>query len=203
MKGITINRDTDGEIREVRYLTDDRDARDGRRLELCIGWGANGDWYVVTVPEGERSISAVRLCTSGGASSAVPGFVPLIAEAFRKLAAAGDPNTPFVRAGLATSVPDETVKGALAKLQKRYGDIVAKRLLHPTKENRNMDGERIRREMIHKHAKLLADGIANMVESVMPSPENFAYNIPREQMEMLLVGFADEIMRQIREPNPF
>jgi hypothetical protein len=87
-KGITIHRDSEGNVREVRYLTDDRDARDGRRLELCIGWGNNGDWYVVTVPEGERSVSAVRLCTSGGASSVVPGFVPLIAEAFRKLVAA-------------------------------------------------------------------------------------------------------------------
>ena len=82
-KGITVNRDSDGTVREVRYLTDDRDARDGRRLELCIGWGNNGDWYVVTVPEGEHSMSMVRLCTSGGAS--VPGFVPLIAAAFRKL----------------------------------------------------------------------------------------------------------------------
>lgn len=88
MKGITVHRDSDGQAREVRYLTDDRDARDGRRLELCIGWGNNGDWHVVTVPEGERSVSAVRLCTSGGASSVVPGFVPLIAEAFRKLLAA-------------------------------------------------------------------------------------------------------------------
>ena len=93
MKGITINRDSEGQVREVRYLTDDRDARDGRRLELCIGWGNNGDWYVVTVPEGERSVSAVRLCTSGGASAVVPGFVPLIAEAFRKLvAASGEQN---------------------------------------------------------------------------------------------------------------
>jgi hypothetical protein len=87
-RGITVNRDSEGQVREVRYLTDDRDARDGRRLELCIGWGNNGDWYVVTVPEGERGVSAVRLCTSGGASSVVPGFVPLIAEAFRKLLAA-------------------------------------------------------------------------------------------------------------------
>jgi hypothetical protein len=86
VKGITVHRDTDGNVREVRYLTDDRDARDGRRLELCIGWGNNGDWYVVTVPEGEHSLM-VRLCTSGGASSAVPGFVPLIAQAFRKLVA--------------------------------------------------------------------------------------------------------------------
>lgn len=95
MNGITINKDTEGNVREVRYLTDDRDARDGRRLELCIGWGHNGDWYVVTVPEGERSVSAVRLCTSGGASSAVPGFVPLIAEAFRRLVRAAEDEDRF------------------------------------------------------------------------------------------------------------
>lgn len=88
--GITIHRDEDGQPREVRYLTDDRDARDGRRLELCIGYGNNGDWYVVTVPQGEHSFSMVRLCTSGGASSRVPGFVPLIAEVFWKLVAAGE-----------------------------------------------------------------------------------------------------------------
>ena len=88
MNGITVNKDTDGIAREVRYLTDDRDARDGRRLELCIGWGNNGDWYVVTVPEGERSFNAVRLCTSGGASSRVPGLCPLIAQIFRLLVAA-------------------------------------------------------------------------------------------------------------------
>lgn len=87
MNGITVNKDGDGNVREVRYLTDDRDGR--RRLELVIGWGNNGDWYVVTVPEGERSLNAVRLCTSGGASSAVPGMVPLVADIFRKLAKAG------------------------------------------------------------------------------------------------------------------
>jgi hypothetical protein len=88
MNGITVKKDADGTVRAVRYLTDDRDLRDGRRLELCISWGNNGDWYVNTVPEGEYGMDAVRLCTSGGASSRVPGFVPLIAEAFRKLAAA-------------------------------------------------------------------------------------------------------------------
>jgi len=91
--GITVNRDSDGKVREVRYLTDDRDS--SRRLELVIGWGNNGDWYVVTVPEGERSMRAVRLCTSGGASSAVPGLTVLVADMFRKLArAAGEENIP-------------------------------------------------------------------------------------------------------------
>jgi hypothetical protein len=87
MHGITINRDTEGNVREVRYLTDDRDSR--HRHELVIGWGNNGDWYVYTVPEGERSMAMVRLCTSGGASSAVPGLTVLVAEMFRKLARAG------------------------------------------------------------------------------------------------------------------
>jgi hypothetical protein len=88
--GITVNRGEDGNVREVRYLTDDRDARDGRRLELCIGWGNNGDWYVVTVPEGTRCFDAVRLCTSGGASSNVPGLTVLVAQMFHLLADAGN-----------------------------------------------------------------------------------------------------------------
>jgi hypothetical protein len=86
--GITVNRDSEGNVREVRYLTDDRDTRDGRRLELCIGWGNNGDWYIVTVPEGGRSFDAVRLCTSGGASSNVPGLTVLVAQMFRLLSEA-------------------------------------------------------------------------------------------------------------------
>lgn len=92
--GITVNRDGEGKVREVRYLTDDRDARDGRRLELVIGWGNNGDWYVVTVPEGGRSFDAVRLCTSGGISSSVPGATVLIARLFRVLAEAGGESLP-------------------------------------------------------------------------------------------------------------
>jgi hypothetical protein len=72
---------------EVRYLTDDRDAAD--RNELVIYAGGNGDWYVATAPRGQGSMGrAVRICTSGGASSAVPGLGLAIARAFRALAAA-------------------------------------------------------------------------------------------------------------------
>lgn len=74
------------EIREVRYLTDDRDGLEGKRNELVIGFGGNGDWYLAVVPEGQGTIGrAVRICTSGGASSAVPGLAPAIANAFRAI----------------------------------------------------------------------------------------------------------------------
>jgi len=72
------------EITEARYLTDDRDFKD--RNELVITLGGNGDWYVSVVPEGQGAIGrGVRICTSGGASSRVPGLAPAIANAFRAL----------------------------------------------------------------------------------------------------------------------
>ena len=75
------------DIKEVRYLTDDRDEE--RRNELVIMLGGNGDWYVAVVPEGQGTIGcAVRICTSGGASRAAPGLGPAIADAFRALAEA-------------------------------------------------------------------------------------------------------------------
>jgi len=75
-------------IREVRYLTDDRDLED--RNELVIGFGGNGDWYVAVVPEGEGTIGrGVRICTSGGASAVAPGLGRAIAQAFRALVEAG------------------------------------------------------------------------------------------------------------------
>lgn len=75
------------EIREVRYLTDDRDEE--RRNELVISLGNNGDWYIAVVPERRGTIgSGVRICTSGGAASKVPGLAPAIANVFRVLASA-------------------------------------------------------------------------------------------------------------------
>jgi len=77
---------SDGQNSEmVRYLTDDRD--ESHRNELVIMQGGNGDWYVAVVPEGEGTIGrAVRLCTSGGASSRCPGLTGAIANAFRAIA---------------------------------------------------------------------------------------------------------------------
>ena len=76
-------------INEVRYLTDDRDEK--QRNELAIILGGNGDWYVAVVPEGEKTAGrAVRICTSGGASRAVPGLGPAIADGFRALIAAAE-----------------------------------------------------------------------------------------------------------------
>lgn len=89
MDGIKVLHGEDGSVREVRYLTDDRDSR--RRHELVIGWGNNGDWYVKTVPEGEYGMDAVRLCTSGGAAVNVPELTVAVARAFRAIArAAGE-----------------------------------------------------------------------------------------------------------------
>jgi hypothetical protein len=73
-----------GDIREVRYLTDDRDEK--RRNELVITLGGNGDWYVSVVPEGQKTIGrGVRVSTSGGASRRAPGLPAAIAEAFKAL----------------------------------------------------------------------------------------------------------------------
>ena len=48
-----------------------------------------GDWYVAVVPEGKGTIGrGVRICTSGGASTSVPGLAPAIANAYRLLISA-------------------------------------------------------------------------------------------------------------------
>ena len=75
----------EGDITEVRYLSDDRDEE--KPNELVIFFGGNGDWYVGVAPQGEGTIGrGVRICTSGGAASAVPGLGIAIANAFRALA---------------------------------------------------------------------------------------------------------------------
>ena len=79
----------------VRYLTDDRDER--KRNELVIMQGGNGDWYVAVVPEGTGTIGrAVRLCTSGGASTHAPGLPSAIADAYRAMQQAGEEAAPTV-----------------------------------------------------------------------------------------------------------
>lgn len=75
------------QIREVRYLTDDRDFPN--RHELVIQIGGNGDWYVSVVPEGKKALTGVRISTSGGASRAAPGLTRAISDAFRALQNAG------------------------------------------------------------------------------------------------------------------
>ena len=75
---------------EATYITDDRDLPIDRQRELCIFYGGNGDWYVQVRPVNGRSLEAVRLCTSGGASTAVPGLTGAIAEAFRCMKASQD-----------------------------------------------------------------------------------------------------------------
>ena len=72
----------------LSYVTDDRDLPEAEQMALFIQQGGNGDWYVSTVPVGQRPMNGVRLCTSGGASSACPGLTVGIAAAYRAMAAA-------------------------------------------------------------------------------------------------------------------
>lgn len=75
------------ENQEVRrYLTDDRDDEPERRHELVIFPGGNGDWYLGVWPEGVRgSPNTVRICTSGGASTAAPALPICVARMYRAL----------------------------------------------------------------------------------------------------------------------
>lgn len=72
-------------MKEIRYLTDDRDKPVGERNELVIQQGANGDIYVTTVTEGETPSSGVRLSTSGGASFRVNNLVMGLLESFQEI----------------------------------------------------------------------------------------------------------------------
>lgn len=77
------------DIKEVRYLTDDRDEEPGN--ELVISIGNDGDYYISVVPKGEKTLGrSVRLCGfhGGGASDKVPGLVPAILKAFEAIASA-------------------------------------------------------------------------------------------------------------------
>ena len=74
----------DTHIDEARYLTDDRDVHP--RHELVLSHAPNGDWYIMVVPEGDRLGPTVRFCTSGGASTHVPGLTVLVAKMFQLLA---------------------------------------------------------------------------------------------------------------------
>jgi hypothetical protein len=71
-------------IPEARYLTDDRDKQ--RRMELVIGLGGNGDFYVAVAPEGEGTMGRfVRICTSGGCARANPRLLAAVADAYRAM----------------------------------------------------------------------------------------------------------------------
>lgn len=69
-----------------RYECDDRDRPDPHELVITPPTG-NGDWYVAIVSKGSGTAVAqsVRLCTSGGASSAAPGLTSAISDAYRAL----------------------------------------------------------------------------------------------------------------------
>lgn len=70
---------------QAMYVTDDRDLLPEDQRALVIFQGGNNDWYVQVTPLSGRSTEGVRLCTSGGASSACPGLTTAIAEAYRAM----------------------------------------------------------------------------------------------------------------------
>lgn len=76
--------------KQAMYLTDDRDLPLEDQRALVIFPGGNGDWYVQVTPHHGRGMDGVRICTSGGASSACPGLPNAIAEAYRCMKAAAD-----------------------------------------------------------------------------------------------------------------
>lgn len=74
------------------YQTDDRDKLLEDQLGLFITAGGNGDWYVGVSPASNpnATINAVRLCTSGGASTLAPGLTWAIADAYHAIQAANE-----------------------------------------------------------------------------------------------------------------
>lgn len=70
-------------MREIRYITDDRDKED--RKELVLQHGGNGDLYVSVVDEGRPAFEGVRLATSGGAGYKIPDLVYGLMGAFNQI----------------------------------------------------------------------------------------------------------------------
>jgi hypothetical protein len=59
-------------IREPVYLLSD-DADQEPHMALMVSQGNNGDYYISVLPKGHRIGPTVRVSTSGGASTRVPG----------------------------------------------------------------------------------------------------------------------------------
>jgi len=88
------------------FQTDNRDLPIEEQMALTIITGGNGDWYVSTHPVGQVSVHAVRICTSGGASTNCPRLGIAIAEAF-------------------TAIKNAEQKKPLAEYPPSYEDLMA------------------------------------------------------------------------------
>lgn len=86
-------------MQSAMYVTDDRDYPPEDQRALVISMGGNGDLYVQVTGLNGRSTEGVRLCTSGGASTNVPGLTGAIAEAYRCMKASqeGEKRLPMMR----------------------------------------------------------------------------------------------------------
>lgn len=101
------------------FQTDNRDLPIEDQMALTIVAGGNGDWYVSTHPVGQVSLNAVRICTSGGASTQCPRLGIAIAEAF-------------------TAIKNAELKKPLAEYPPSYEDLLTEvqawRSKHPNQE---------------------------------------------------------------------
>lgn len=73
-------------MEEVKYLTDDRDYM--HQATICLYRGGNGDYYqqVEWKEDGlKRQSPAIRVCTSGGASTQAPHFMRSVADQYHAL----------------------------------------------------------------------------------------------------------------------
>lgn len=104
---------------DAMYVTDDRDYPAEDQRALVISQGGNGDWYVQVTGLSGRSTEGVRLCTSGGASYAVPGLTGAIAEAYRCMRAAqsGESRLPRMQEDYAS------LKAEVEAWRARYPDV--------------------------------------------------------------------------------
>lgn len=108
----------------MHYLTDDRDLPLEDQRTLVIFPGGNGDWYVQVGDHRGRAVTGVRLCTSGGASTQVPGLTVAIADAYRALAAAraGHGTSPASRHELEEEI--QAWRERFPRLEHQFGEIV-------------------------------------------------------------------------------
>lgn len=86
-----------------RYLSDDADI-DRHDYELVIhdARDRNGDWYISIVPKGHKIGPTVRIRTSGGEASRLPGFIAAIDAMYQALAR--DPRADRLHAVLESAV---------------------------------------------------------------------------------------------------
>lgn len=108
---------------KAMYLTDDRDLPEGDQRTLVIFPGGNGDWYVQVAPANGMTTEGVRICTSGGASTACPGLGVAIAEAYRAMKAAQSGERRVVRSRMDLEEELAAWRSRFPNLDYQFGEL--------------------------------------------------------------------------------